>query len=445
MTGPAEPGRPHDLGDLFNFLLDENLGVAGLLQRFLDYHGRFYFGHQMLLFERLRDAIRRSGQGGAESLGVRDVMLADYRINPAFLERYAPELRDAYFAEAPLDRFAVTRLFGPSPNEWCDTSLPPPFNMRLGQRERPGLALLRGRASHLFVSPHGCQLFDPAAGLCWPAASSRAFGRRVASYPQIAVAAPVAILQDEYEATNLSHFLYDYIPRILYIADVFPDLARRCLFLVGGEPQAFHKLLLDRVCAARQLRAEQFVFPKASEVWRLSDEVVFSTDQRINFLHPLHMCQPLTLAMVRGLLSPGKSPQDTPERLFISRADAGMRKLINEDDLVSALRKQQFVAVRMSELDAAKQIATLMNARHIVAPHGMGLAPLVFNNGGGSLVEIFNERVGSDAYAFIAKALGISYRFSLGANKDEGNLNYEADVAAVTSLAAELQKGGSQA
>ncbi len=395
-----------DLGALLAFLSAGPTSVHALVGRYLAFHGRLYFGHLQWVFRRLREAVAAFDPETAAALTWSDVVLPDSRIAPRFLERYAPEFRDAYFEPAPCDGFERIPLFPAGVNEWRDTSLPPPFNIRLGAAERPGVGLLRGRAPSLFVSPHGSQLLDAAEATFWPAASSRAFARSVASYPSRQVQAPVAVVQDAFDATNVAHFLFDYVPRILHIAERLPDVARRCLFVIGGERSEWHGLILERICALHALRPEQFIFPCRPEVWALSEDVVFCSDQSLTHTHPLHMCHPRTMRMLRDLLDLRHLPSGTPDRVLVSRQDAARRRLANETELAEALAPGGFVRVRMSALDVPTQIATLARARHIVAPHGMGLAPLAFNEGGESLLEIFNERIGTDAYAFVARALG---------------------------------------
>jgi hypothetical protein len=223
-----------DLGGFLAFLSAGPASVRELVGRYLAFHGQLYFGHRQWVFRRLREAIADADPVAAAGLVLGDVILPDTRLAPGFLERYAPEFRDAYFAAEAPDRFERIALLPAGVNEGCDTTLPRPFNIRLGLAERPGVDLLRGRAPSLFVSSEGCQLFDAAEGTFWPAASSRAFARSVASYPQRQVEAPVAVVQDPFEATNIAHFLFDYVPRILHMAERLPDFARRCLFVIGG-------------------------------------------------------------------------------------------------------------------------------------------------------------------------------------------------------------------
>jgi hypothetical protein len=232
-----------DLGAFLAFLSAGPTSVHELIGRYLAFHGRLYFGHLGWVFRRLREAVADADPSTAAGLVMGDMILPDSRIAPGFLELHASEFRNAYYAPAAPDRFERIALLAPGMNEWRDTSLPRPFNIRLGKAERPGVDLLRGRAPSLFVSSQGCQLFDAAEGSFWPAASSRAFARSVASYPRQQVRAPVAVIQDMFEATNVAHFLFDYVPRILHVAERLPDVARRCLFVIGGEPSGWHRLI----------------------------------------------------------------------------------------------------------------------------------------------------------------------------------------------------------
>jgi hypothetical protein len=60
------------------------------------------------------------------------------------------------------------------------------------------------------------------------------------------------------------------------------------------------------------------------------------------------------------------------------------------------------------------QIELVRGAEVILAPHGMGLTHLVFHDGRPLIVELHNAGLGTDAYAFMAHALGFRYRAVLG-------------------------------
>jgi hypothetical protein len=427
-----------DLAQLFGFLSDAGLGLDALIERYLGYHGSLHFGHQTLLVASLRRAASLLDEPTAARLGHRDVLWADGRIAPAFLERFAPRFTGAYYDAGSDAAFERACMLPASRNEWCSTDLPAPLNIRLGQAERPEIAVLFGAGRRLFVSAYGYQWFDPDAGCFWPLAASRALPRSIEGYRHVDVEAPVAVIQDQFDGANFCHFLYDNVPRVLYLAELFPEFARRCRFVMGGEPGPYQALILRRICERHGLAAGQFVFPREPEIWRLGGGVAFFSDQMTVSAHPLHMCHPRTLRLVRDLLDGGGFRSDGPARVYVSRADAGTRPVLNEPALQAALAGAGYVAVRLSEHDATTQIGILAHASHVVAPHGMGLANLLFNRRLGSLLEIFNERIGTDAYAFVAHALGIEYRFSLGADQDDGRFGTLANLEEVMSLATAL-------
>ena len=65
-------------------------------------------------------------------------------------------------------------------------------------------------------------------------------------------------------------------------------------------------------------------------------------------------------------------------RVYISRRDASLRKLVNEEELISALQQRGFEIVTPSELSFAGQVALFNEAGVIIGPHGAGLTNIVF-------------------------------------------------------------------
>ncbi len=430
--------KQRDLDQLFGFLLDEGLSLPALIERYVNYHGALDFGHEILLIQRLRAAASILDEQAVVAFNDRDIVEQGGRIGRGFLVRFAPGFAGAYYDPAPDDDFERTLILPASPNEWCSADLPAPFNIRLQRAERPAVEMLFGPGRQLFVSPFGYQLTDPSGGRSWRLAASRAFPRSIEGCRHVAVESPVAVIQDGFDGGDLTHFLYDSVPRVLYLAELFPEFARQCRFLLGGEPGSFHVLIIRRICEKYGLASTQFVFPRDPEIWTLRGPATFFSDQVETHTHPLHMAHGRTLKLVRGLLDGGTVPADTPERIYISCEDAPNRRIVNNAALAAVLADEGYASIRMSALDPAAQIGLLARARHVVAPHGMGLTGLVFNQTGGSVLEIFNPRIGTDAYAFVARALGMNYRFSVGHDQDDGRLGTKADVDAVLSLVRSL-------
>lgn len=75
-------------------------------------------------------------------------------------------------------------------------------------------------------------------------------------------------------------------------------------------------------------------------------------------------------------------------RIYISRRDSGARRMLNEEELVKLLQRHDFEIVTLTGLPVNEQIALFSEASHIVAPHGAGLANVVFSPAGAVLCEL---------------------------------------------------------
>lgn len=126
------------------------------------------------------------------------------------------------------------------------------------------------------------------------------------------------------------------------------------------------------------------------------------------------------------------------ERLYISRQNARRRKLSNEAALWPALAAAGFTRVVLEELSWAEQIAAFRAAKVIVAPHGAGLANLIFCDPGTRVVEIFNRDYVHWNYWQLASLLGLDYRPVVSAGEGpvthklaSNRVDIEADIGAV--------------
>jgi hypothetical protein len=419
--------KQRDLEEFFRFVYDPARTVRSVIVAYTQYHGDINWHQQQILVAELN---RLCGPG-VPDLEREDVLGVNGELTQAFLAAHAPDFAQAYFSAAAPPDLRGDEILPASANEWCDTALPKPMNMRLGLPRRPAFRIYQAQGRQLFAAPYGYQAFDEAAGTYWPSASSRAFGRGVAAYPRLRVEQPLVIVQDQYDGGNFSHFLADWLPRVLYFAMLHPEQARQCVYLMGGAPGPLHHLAFSLVQEQLGIPAAHFVFPQERIVLELQSNVLFFSDQREAITHPLHMAHPATVRLVRDLFRTIAMDASGPVQIYISRRDAGLRRVVNEAALVEALTGRGFVDLQLSDFDITRQMALVSNARCIVAPHGMGLAHIMFHRRIGSVVEMFNPEIGSDAYAFIARALGLQYRFVVGHDVDDGKAGYTIDVERV--------------
>lgn len=105
---------------------------------------------------------------------------------------------------------------------------------------------------------------------------------------------------------------------------------------------------------------------------------------------------------------PTKAPPS--RRLYISRADAKWRKVLNENELVGKLTPLGVEPVVLGGMKMKDQIALFQQAELIVAPHGAGLANLAFCQPATKVVEIYAHRFIREEYGRQCALLDLNYR-----------------------------------
>jgi capsular polysaccharide biosynthesis protein len=107
--------------------------------------------------------------------------------------------------------------------------------------------------------------------------------------------------------------------------------------------------------------------------------------------------------------SPGPADPAPGRRIYLSRADAGWRRVLNEPVLMAMLAQRGFESVSLAGMSVREQAALFDAAAWIVAPHGAGLANVVFARPGATLLEIFPFSFGTPAFHCVAAAGRLRY------------------------------------
>ena len=97
------------------------------------------------------------------------------------------------------------------------------------------------------------------------------------------------------------------------------------------------------------------------------------------------------------------------ERIYISRENAGRRRVVNETELWEQLEPRGFLKLRLEELTWKDQINAFAHAREVVAPHGAGLANLVFCQPGTRVVEFFHRAYVNPCFGRLAELKAVDY------------------------------------
>lgn len=112
---------------------------------------------------------------------------------------------------------------------------------------------------------------------------------------------------------------------------------------------------------------------------------------------------------LRSLVNDEMKKKDSPRRIYISRNDVRYRRIVNERDLFARLQQYGFKRVTLSHLSFVEQIRLFATAEVVVAPHGAGLANLVFSPPGCQVIELIPKEYINVCFWALSEACGHNY------------------------------------
>jgi hypothetical protein len=402
--------------------------IRELVQRFAAYNGILLRECADIIFETIREACRRDSLADpatAVSMSgrIHDELLARLRLDEV-----------KYFLEGPAQPEATCRLLDPCANAYRSDELARPILRRLGEPNCPALDFHAASGATLFVGPCDFQLFA-AQGYYIPGATARPHATTILATPGLTIDRPVVLIQDIFNGFNFAHFLLDWLTRLAIFTMRGPVPATECLFVFGGIPGEFHRIVLDAARRLLDLEEENFFFPTDNVLIRSSQYIGYFSDQCTDISHPAQMFRPEAKAWIDRLTGAIASGAETGhKKLYISRGDVGRRAVANEAQLFDSLEPRGFEFVRLGDLPVADQLSVMRSADTIVAAHGMGLTYVALHKGPAlNLIELHNPFHGTDAYAFVCKGKGFIYLPVIG-EVVSGASDFRVDTGQVARL-----------
>lgn len=107
---------------------------------------------------------------------------------------------------------------------------------------------------------------------------------------------------------------------------------------------------------------------------------------------PLALRPEAGMAMLEdlGRFIAGDTPESSfPKRIYISRNDAQLRRVKNEESILPLLKARGFERVTLKGLPMAKQVQYFRQAEAVIGPHGAGLAHTAWCKPGTKVIEFF--------------------------------------------------------
>lgn len=213
------------------------------------------------------------------------------------------------------------------------------------------------------------------------------------------------VISDDIRPLNFSHWILDWLPRLAFLGirarqpDTFvvttplvADFQRQSLEMCG--------FTSDRIIELEEfsaIRARQLLVP--ADIPTIPHPTFKAAPWAVSYLRD-------TLGLASFRLHRGTEP---PRKLYVSRADAGRRRVSNDADLSAMLASRGYTHITLSNLKLSEQIYLFSNATHIISLHGAGLSNLVFCGPGTRVIEVFPESYGTPAFYALAGALDLRY------------------------------------
>jgi len=225
----------------------------------------------------------------------------------------------------------------------------------------------------------------------------------IGDLPEPARRAESVVLVGNAQGENHFHWLFESLARI--------GILRQAL---ESEPQGARYLVPD----LSEAQVESMRFAGVERDRLLTVEEPFVQFRRLYVpsrgIERIHRFSRAAVAFLQGLHGGGRPWR----RVYLTRRGARRRRIVNEAKLMWALSRCGFEEVAPEGLTFAQQLRLFSETATLVAPHGAGLANMVFMPRGGSVLELQPEgqnAAGRVMYRCLAALAGHRYGVYVGA------------------------------
>jgi len=197
---------------------------------------------------------------------------------------------------------------------------------------------------------------------------------------------------------NYWHWLFDVLPRFKILQNIL-ELDKVDFFLLPNLDKKFQKESLDIIGIPFEKRISSL------KNRHIECEKIIITDHpyviRNNATQELLDLPQWIIAWLKETFTKNLSLEDSkfPKRIYIDRKDADpnikvLRKILNEEEVVSKLKAKEFKIITLSDYSISDQIKLFYNANNIVGLHGAGFANIIFSKPHTSMLELKSSGAG---------------------------------------------------
>jgi hypothetical protein len=215
------------------------------------------------------------------------------------------------------------------------------------------------------------------------------------------------LIATDQESRGHFHWLTEVLPRLWLIKDRASD------FVLMLPDNSYVRTIGIQSIDLAGLRFKDILWMKSDEYYRVPKLFHISKISRSGHMDD-QLMQELNRAFIGG-------KRDSGKKLYVSRAKAAFRKVLNEPELSELLTAYGFEVIQPDDWPLEKQIAEFSDCGTLVGIHGAGLTNCLFMPLGGKVVELQKcER--NYGYWHLAGSLGHEYFYYHGVPDSELSL-----------------------
>ena len=200
---------------------------------------------------------------------------------------------------------------------------------------------------------------------------------------------------------NYYHFLVDNLSRFDLLNEEYFSQYEQINLLCPGGLRPTEEYFVSKLC------------PSNVSIRNLEPNVLYRPEKYLFLSFPTRRSSgyipgPFVSRLRKRILT--EEAASRTRRLYISRRKASHRRVRNEEALMRALRSLGFRRYDLEDLPPKKQILLFQEADLVVAPHGAGLANLLFATGV-TVVELQASRNVAPHFYLLCKRLNHDYQY----------------------------------
>jgi capsular polysaccharide biosynthesis protein len=278
-------------------------------------------------------------------------------------------------------------------HDWCETFV---TNFRGGRATRRGFV----------ITPDDQFLNDASIYFSAPRKNvAVALSQDWKLEPLTDVDARVAVLATE-AAELYYHWLFQLLPRYELIRRAGISLNDIEYFYVNSQRSRFQRetLALLGIESSKIIDGDKVPYLRAREL------IVPSVPLGTSCFRPWM----IDFLRERFLPKSGRDLASSGRRLYISRGLAEYRRVLNEGEVISVLKKHGFEVAAMETMSVPEQASVMAECDIVIGPHGGGMSNLVFCSPGTKVVEIYSPELVATYFWRLSNQLGLDYYYMLG-------------------------------